>query len=97
MQFAGWDQSFGLPVVGAESDDQGNVSGLVKAPMPGKVIALDVATGDDISAGQALLTLEAMKMEHVLTAPHDGRVAEVGIGVDSQVAAGQLLLTIEDS
>ena len=97
VQFAGWDQSFGLPVVGAESDDQGNASGLVKAPMPGKVIALEVATGDEISAGQALLTLEAMKMEHVLTAPHDGRVAEVGIGVDSQVAAGQLLLTIEDS
>jgi len=96
VQYAGWDQSFGLPVVGAEANDQGNASGLVKAPMPGKVIALEVAMGDEISAGQALLTLEAMKMEHVLTAPHDGRVAEMGIGVDSQVAAGQLLLSIEE-
>ena len=45
--------------------------------MPGKVTAVEVATGEKIAKGQRLLTLEAMKMEHALTAPFDGTVAEL--------------------
>ena len=97
VQYAGWDHRFGLPFLGEASGDHGDASGLIKAPMPGKVIALEVAKGDIISTGQSLMTLEAMKMEHVLTAPRDGRVAEIRAAVDSQVAAGQLLLRVEDT
>src|SRR3546814_13143516 len=50
--------------------------GAILSPMPGKVIAVDVAAGDKVTKGQKLLTLEAMKMEHSLTAPFDGIVAE---------------------
>ncbi|NKY39754.1 acetyl-CoA carboxylase biotin carboxyl carrier protein subunit, partial [Cellulomonas septica] len=46
----------------------------VRAPMPGVVVAVDVATGDEVVAGQPLLTIEAMKMEHRLAAPRDGVV-----------------------
>ncbi len=45
---------------------------VVKSPMPGKVIKLSVAHGDKVKAGQNLVVLEAMKMEHVITAPCDG-------------------------
>ncbi len=48
--------------------------GAIIAPMPGKVIAVDVSEGQAVTAGQRLLVLEAMKMEHALTAPFDGVV-----------------------
>jgi len=97
VQFGGWDQVFDLPLVGAAAIDAGDTSGSIKAPMPGKLIALEVATGDEITAGQALLTLEAMKMEHVLSAPRDGKIVEVKATLGSQVSAGQILIRLEDS
>jgi 3-methylcrotonyl-CoA carboxylase alpha subunit len=63
--------------------------------MPGRVIAVDVAAGDNVTKGQKLLTLEAMKMEHGLTAPFDGGVAELNAGVGSQVQVDTLLVRIE--
>ena len=48
-----------------------------RAPMPGKVTAVEVSQGEKVAKGQRLLTLEAMKMEHALTAPFDGTVAEL--------------------
>lgn len=69
--------------------------GAILAPMPGKVIALDVAAGDTVSAGQKLLTLEAMKMEHSLTAPFDGTVAELNAQAGGQVTEGTLLVRVE--
>ncbi len=74
---------------GAASD------GAILAPMPGKVIALDVAQGDSVTAGQKLLTLEAMKMEHSLTAPFDGTVAELTVEAGGQVTEGTLLVRVE--
>ncbi|MBT9610161.1 MAG: acetyl/propionyl/methylcrotonyl-CoA carboxylase subunit alpha [Aquabacterium sp.] len=70
-------------------------SGQVTAPMPGKVIAVLVAAGDAVTAGQVLLITEAMKMEHSLTAPRDGTVAELLCGVGDQVAEGVELLRLE--
>lgn len=70
--------------------------GLV-APMPGSVIELRCAIGDTVAAGQVLIVLEAMKMEHHITAPFDGTVTELPIAVGDQVENGALLLTIEES
>ncbi|GAA4560120.1 acetyl-CoA carboxylase biotin carboxylase subunit [Planotetraspora kaengkrachanensis] len=51
--------------------------GVVRSPMPGTVLVVKAAEGDKVTAGQALLIVEAMKMEHTVTAPHDGVVAEL--------------------
>ena len=69
--------------------------GDILAPMPGKVIAVDVAEGDAVTAGQRLLVLEAMKMEHALTAPFDGMVAELTVCEGSQVQVEALLVRVE--
>ena len=69
--------------------------GAIISPMPGKIIALEVAAGDAVTKGQKLLTLEAMKMEHSLTAPFDGKVAELNAEAGAQVSEGALLVRIE--
>ena len=69
--------------------------GAILSPMPGKVIAVDVAAGDKVAKGQKLLTLEAMKMEHSLTAPFDGVVAELNATAGAQVQVEALLVRIE--
>jgi len=69
--------------------------GAILSPMPGKVIAVDVAAGDKVTKGQKLLTLEAMKMEHSLTAPFDGVVAELNASAGAQVQVEALLAKIE--
>jgi 3-methylcrotonyl-CoA carboxylase alpha subunit len=68
--------------------------GRITAPMPGKVIALLVSTGQAVRAGQALVVTEAMKMEHTLCAPRDGTVSEVLCGVGDQVSDGAELLRL---
>ncbi|WP_194953375.1 acetyl/propionyl/methylcrotonyl-CoA carboxylase subunit alpha [Sphingopyxis solisilvae] len=70
-------------------------SGSIFSPMPGKVIAVEVAAGDAVTKGQKLLTLEAMKMEHSLTAPFDGVVAELNAAAGAQVQVEALLVRIE--
>jgi len=69
--------------------------GAILAPMPGKVIAVDVAAGEAVTKGQRLLVLEAMKMEHALTAPFDGTVAELGVAEGQQVQVEALLVKVE--
>ncbi|MGQ3099534.1 MAG: acetyl/propionyl/methylcrotonyl-CoA carboxylase subunit alpha [Sphingopyxis solisilvae] len=69
--------------------------GAILSPMPGKVIAVEVAAGDTVTKGQKLLTLEAMKMEHSLTAPFDGVVAELNAAAGAQVQVEALLVRIE--
>ncbi|MBL8656262.1 MAG: acetyl/propionyl/methylcrotonyl-CoA carboxylase subunit alpha [Altererythrobacter sp.] len=69
--------------------------GDIIAPMPGKVIAVDVAQGDAVIAGQRLLVLEAMKMEHALTAPFDGTVTELSVSAGSQVQVEAVLAVVE--
>ena len=69
--------------------------GMVRSPMPGKIAAVHVAVGDSVARGQALVTLEAMKMEHALTAPFDGVVAEVAATLGDQVSEGVALARVE--
>ncbi|CAN5393987.1 biotin carboxylase N-terminal domain-containing protein [soil metagenome] len=69
--------------------------GSLVAPMPGSIVRLHVEAGDVVSAGQALVALEAMKMEHQVHAPTDGTVTEVLVATGQQVDSGQVLLTID--
>jgi biotin carboxyl carrier protein len=80
-----------LPVPGAAE-----IKGGLTAPMPGNVLATHVGLGDDVRAGQLLLVLEAMKMQHRITAPFDGTVAEVHVSAGDQVDNGALLVMIEE-
>lgn len=69
--------------------------GAILAPMPGKVIAVDVSEGDAVTAGQRLMVLEAMKMEHALTAPFDGTVTELSASEGGQVQVEAVLCVVE--
>lgn len=64
------------------------------APMPGTVTVVKVAVGDEVAAGQSLLVVEAMKMEHVVSAPHAGTVAELDVTPGTTVAMDQVLAVI---
>ncbi|MET8611837.1 acetyl/propionyl/methylcrotonyl-CoA carboxylase subunit alpha [Streptomyces misionensis] len=64
------------------------------APMPGTVTVVKVAVGDEVVAGQSLLVVEAMKMEHVISAPHAGTVAELDVTPGTTVAMDQVLAVI---
>jgi acetyl/propionyl-CoA carboxylase alpha subunit len=67
----------------------------VKATLPGLVVAVAVAVGDEVEAGAALLTIEAMKMQNEVRAPRAGRVIEVSVAVGVAVATGAALLRLE--
>ncbi|MFA7587213.1 MAG: acetyl/propionyl/methylcrotonyl-CoA carboxylase subunit alpha [Novosphingobium sp.] len=71
-------------------------TGAIIAPMPGRIIAVEVKAGDKVTHGQKLLTLEAMKMEHTLIAPFDGVVAELNAEAGAQVQVDALLARIEE-
>ncbi|MFF9091691.1 acetyl/propionyl/methylcrotonyl-CoA carboxylase subunit alpha [Streptomyces sp. NPDC014802] len=64
------------------------------APMPGTVTVVKVAVGDEVTEGQSLLVVEAMKMEHVISAPHAGTVAELDVTPGTTVAMDQVLAVI---
>jgi acetyl-CoA/propionyl-CoA carboxylase, biotin carboxylase, biotin carboxyl carrier protein len=64
------------------------------APMPGTVTVVKAAVGDEVSAGQSLLVVEAMKMEHVVSAPHAGTVTELDVTPGTTVAMDQVLAVI---
>ena len=69
-------------------------SGAILSPMPGRILAVEVAAGERVTKGQRLLTLEAMKMEHSLVAPFDGTVAELNASAGAQVQVEALLARI---
>ena len=70
--------------------------GSLLAPMPGAVIRLGAALGDTVSAGQPLIWLEAMKMEHTIAAPSDGVLTQLDVHVGQQVEVGTVLARVED-
>ncbi|WP_448657933.1 acetyl/propionyl/methylcrotonyl-CoA carboxylase subunit alpha [Sphingomonas sp. CJ99] len=90
----GWPHPFeafraGAAAAGTAAD------GVILAPMPGRVTAVEVTAGQSVTKGQRLLTLEAMKMEHALTAPFDGTVAELNAAEGGQVSEGTVLVRVE--
>ncbi len=70
-------------------------AGSLVAPMPGTVIRVAVAVGDEVKAGDTLVVLEAMKMEHGIKAAADGTVNDVLVTVGAQVDAGSVLAVVE--
>lgn len=77
--------------------EQAEAGGAVTAPLTGRIAEVSVCAGDTVAAGQRLVVLEAMKMEHMLTAPVAGRVVEVCVQAGGQAAKGVLLLRIEEA
>ena len=68
--------------------------GVVRAPMHGKVLSVMVVEGAEVTRGQRLAIIEAMKMEHTLVAPIDGTVSEIAVMKDDQVAEGAKVVVI---
>jgi acetyl/propionyl-CoA carboxylase alpha subunit len=75
--------------------DFGAAQGSLLAPMPGSVIRLGAGLGDLVAAGQPLVWLEAMKMEHTITAPADGVLTQLSVQVGQQVEVGTVLARVE--
>lgn len=69
--------------------------GSLVAPMPGNVIRIGAEEGASVTAGQPLIWLEAMKMEHTITAPTDGVLAEINVTTGQQVEVGAILARVE--
>ncbi|WP_458695267.1 acetyl/propionyl/methylcrotonyl-CoA carboxylase subunit alpha [[Mycobacterium] appelbergii] len=69
--------------------------GSLLAPMPGSVVRVGAAAGDTVTAGQPLIWLEAMKMEHTIAAPEDGVLAELNVTAGQQVEVGAVLARVE--
>ena len=70
-------------------------TGSLLAPMPGTVVRVTVEPGAEVKAGDPVLVLEAMKMQHTVSAPHDGTVTQVNVHPGTQVAAGEVLAVVE--
>ena len=77
------------------SPDEAGRAGSTVSPMPGRVVKLLVAVGDVVAAGQPLLTLEAMKMEHQVQAPHAGTIVDIFVQAGQQLDGGQPLLKVD--
>ena len=86
------DRSIASEVPAAEKADRGN-PGHVAAPFAG-VVTVGVSVGEQVSAGQTIATIEAMKMEASITAPKDGAVERVAVSATAQVEGGDLLVVL---
>jgi len=90
---AGWQYR-----VSADETEAGPLAaadGSLHAPMPGTVLRVDVAEGQDVAAGEPLVVLEAMKMELAVSAPADGTVTAVLVAAGDLVARGQALVELD--
>lgn len=68
---------------------------IVEAPIPGKIIAVNVSAGNHVEEGDVICLLESMKMENPILAPLSGSIKEVNISPDKVVGSGDTLVSIE--
>jgi 3-methylcrotonyl-CoA carboxylase alpha subunit len=73
---------------------RGTEQGSLLTPLPGTIVAVHVAAGQQVVRGTPLVTVEAMKMEHTLTAPYDGVVSRIAFGIKDRVQAGAILIEL---
>ena len=94
--------TYDIEVIDAESRYRRNRSGVsplasenaIISPMPGKVIKIQVKQGDEVKAGDTLITISAMKMESEYKSPKDGKIGKIHVSEGSTVDASQLLIEI---
>ncbi len=86
------ERTYRLSLARGLSADSGD--GDVKAPMPGIIIAVPVAVGDEVKQGDKLVILESMKMENELRAPRDGVILQVKVNTGASVEKDQVLVII---
>ncbi|MDX6717746.1 MAG: geranyl-CoA carboxylase alpha subunit [Baekduia sp.] len=84
-----------LTLAAPASAAAGGSDGKVRAAMNGRVVAVLVKQGERVAAGQAVMTLEAMKMEHVHTAPVSGTISAIDVAEGEQVTTGKIVVEIE--
>ena len=89
----GWAITDAAPVA-LRGSRAGSADGTIRSPMPGTVLAVHVTLGQTVTAGQPVLVVEAMKMEHTVTAPVDGMVAELTAKAGQQVRMDETLAVI---
>jgi biotin carboxyl carrier protein len=70
-------------------------TGVIRAPLPGKVLSIRCSVGDNVKTGDTVLVLESMKMENAIMAPRSGRVKEIPVVEGANVALDDVLLVIE--
>ena len=92
--------SFGTWLI-KKSDDRRRIgdkhSNEIMSPMPGVVVAVHASIGDQVSIGDPLVVIEAMKMEHIVRAKHAGQVTQCMVAVGANVRAGQFLIEVFDN
>ena len=79
------------PPPGSRPSTDGHIVGALTAPMPGKVLSVEVKQGDRVSRGQTVVILEAMKMKNAIKSPYDGVVLEIMVRAEQSVAHGDPL------
>ena len=83
------------PVAASAAPAASGAGESITSPMPGNILAVNVAAGDMVKKGQVLMVLEAMKMENEIMAPQDGKVTSVAVAKGAAVESGALLCTIQ--
>ena len=79
------------PPPGPRPSTDGHIVGALTAPMPGKILSVEVKVGDRVSRGQTVVILEAMKMKNAIKSPYDGVVLEIMVRAEQTVAYGDPL------
>jgi glutaconyl-CoA/methylmalonyl-CoA decarboxylase subunit gamma len=82
------------PAVSRPSVPTTGGDGVVRSPMPGKIVSVNISVGDTVTKGQPLLILESMKMENTISSPIDGTVSAVLVAANDAVQHGQTLAEI---
>jgi biotin carboxyl carrier protein len=82
------------PPPGPRPSTDGHIVGALTAPMPGKILSVEVKVGDRVSRGQTVVILEAMKMKNAIKSPYDGVVLEIMVRAEQSVAHGDLLVQL---
>ena len=80
------------PAPAAPAGAQGSIQ--IVSPMPGKILGIKAKAGDAVKKGQAVIILEAMKMENEIVAPQDGTLASINVNEGASVEAGTVLATM---